>query len=150
VKDYKKYLSEEAANNVTKWLEKKKYQEYKPQLLEMIEAEKWQELEDAFFKVIEFGTGGRRGTTGIGSNRINKVTIGESAQALCSYIEKFEPEAKTKGIAVVCDTRLSSPELSRYVAEVVSGNGFKTYVYDGFRSTPQLSRTGKLFRCPAP
>lgn len=149
MKDYKKYLSEEAANNVTKWLEKKKYQEYKPQLLEMIEAEKWQELEDAFFKIIEFGTGGRRGTTGIGSNRINKVTIGESAQALCSYIEKFEPEAKTKGIAVVCDTRLSSPELSRYVAEVVSGNGFKTYVYDGFRSTPQLSFTVRELKCAA-
>ena len=78
-----KHLSTEAIKNVSAWLNEPKYAEYRAELVAMIEAEKWQVLEDAFFKVIEFGTGGRRGTTGVGSNRINRVTIGESAQALC-------------------------------------------------------------------
>jgi len=133
------HLSESAVKNVLAWLNEAKYQEYKDDLIKMIETGQWQELEDSFFKVIEFGTGGRRGTTGIGSNRINKVTIGESAQALCEYIKTFDADAAQKGIAIACDTRLSSPELSRYTAQVCAANGFKTYLFDSFRSTPELS-----------
>ncbi len=133
------HLSGSAVKNITAWLEEPKYSEYRSELMEMIEAEKWQELEDSFFKVIEFGTAGRRGTTGIGSNRINNVTIGESAQALCIYARSFDDKATDKGIVIACDTRLSSPELSRYVARVCAANGFKTYLFDNFRSTPELS-----------
>ncbi len=132
-------LSESAAANVIVWLEKPKYAEYRFELEQLILDEKWHELEDAFFKVIEFGTGGRRGTTGVGSNRINRVTIGESAQALCVYAKHHDESAPEKGIVIACDTRLSSDELSSYVAEVCAGNGFKTYLFDGFRSTPELS-----------
>ncbi len=132
-------LSESAAANVIDWLEKPKYAEYRFELEQLILDEKWHELEDAFFKVIEFGTGGRRGTTGVGSNRINRVTIGESAQALCVYAKHHDESAPEKGIVIACDTRLSSDELSIYVAEVCAGNGFKTYLFDGFRSTPELS-----------
>ena len=139
MKDYRGYLSESAANNVNEWLNQPKYAEYRAELQEMIEAERWQDLEDAFFKVIEFGTGGRRGTTGVGSNRINKVTIGESAQALCQYAKSFDPDAPKKGVVIACDTRLSSPELSRYAAQVCAANGFKTYIFDSFRATPELS-----------
>ena len=135
------HLSESAVKNVLAWLNEAKYQEYKDDLIKMIETGQWQEIEDSFFKVIEFGTGGRRGTTGIGSNRINKVTIGESAQALCEYIKTFDADAAQKGIAIACDTRLSSPELSRYTAQVCAANGFKTYLFDSFRSTPELSFT---------
>lgn len=135
----RKHLSEASVANITKWLTEPIYAEYKAELEEMIRTEQWQQLEDAFFKVIEFGTGGRRGTTGPGSNRINKVTIGESAQALCLYAKQFDPEAPSKGIAIACDTRLSSPELSRYAAQVCAGNGFKTYIFESFRSTPELS-----------
>ena len=119
-------LSADAIANINKWLDEPKYKEYKSELEDMIAKEKWQELEDAFFKVIEFGTGGRRGTTGIGSNRINRVTIGESAQALCSYVQNFDPDAAEKGVVIACDTRLTSPELSRYTAQVCAANGFKT------------------------
>jgi phosphoglucomutase len=134
-----KNLSNEAAKNVSLWLEQPKYREYRDELVEMIEAEKWQELEDAFFKIIEFGTAGRRGTTGVGSNRINKVTMGESAQALCVYARSLEEVATKKGVVIACDTRLSSPELSIYVAQVCAANGFTTYLFDNFRSTPELS-----------
>lgn len=134
-----KHLSADAVANIRDWLEKPKYTEYRTEVEQMINEERWQDLEDAFFKVIEFGTGGRRGTVGVGSNRINRVTIGESAQALCAYAKTFDSDASDKGVVIACDTRLSSPELSQYVAQVCAANGFKTYLFDGFRSTPELS-----------
>lgn len=135
----REHLSRDAATNIDQWLDEEKYSEYKSELEQMIADEKWQDLEDAFFKVVEFGTAGRRGTTGIGSNRINRVTIGESAQALCEYVRKADPDAPGKGIVIAYDTRLSSPELSKFTASVCAANGFKTYIFDSFRSTPELS-----------
>jgi len=142
-----KHLSPEARRNVEAWLNEAKYEEYRDELLELITTEKWEELEDAFFKVIEFGTGGRRGTTGIGSNRINRVTIGESALALCEYAAQADASVREKGVVIACDTRLSSPELSTYVAGVCAANGFKTYIFDSFRSTPELSFAVRHLGC---
>lgn len=132
-------LSKASIGNINNWLTEPKYIEYKSELQSMIDDGKWQELEDAFFKVIDFGTGGRRGMTGLGSNRINRVTIGESAQALCIYSKSLDEYAPEKGVVIAYDTRLSSPELSRYTAQVCAANGFKTYIFDSFRSTPELS-----------
>lgn len=132
-------VSSAAEENIIHWLTEPKYAEYADDLRAMIVDKKWDILEDAFFKVLEFGTGGRRGVTGIGSNRINKVTIGESAQALCSYAASFDPSAPGKGIVIACDTRLTSEELSKYAASVCAANGFKTYIFDRFRATPELS-----------
>lgn len=134
-----KNLSEAAAKNVSEWLNESKYALYRDDLVRMIEAGEWKQLEDSFFKVLEFGTAGRRGTTGIGPNRINKVTIGESAQALCEYAKSIDVDAPQKGMVIACDTRLSSPELSKYTAQVCAANGFKTYLFDSFRATPELS-----------
>lgn len=142
-------LSKAAIVNINKWLSEPKYVEYKPELESLVEAGDWKALEDAFFKVIEFGTGGRRGTTGVGSNRINKVTIGESAQALCEHALSFDKGAGAKGIVIACDTRLSSPELSRYTAQVIAANGFKAYIFDSFRSTPELSFAVRELGCAA-
>lgn len=147
--DFTTHVSDAAAKNIQAWLTESKYAEYTPELEVMIAEERWQELEDAFFKVIEFGTGGRRGTTGVGSNRINRVTIGESAQALCTYALSFDPDAPKKGIAIACDTRLTSPELSRYTAQVCAANGFKTYLFESFRSTPELSFAVRELGCAA-
>lgn len=132
-------LSSEAIKNITIWLNEPKYDEYASELETLIANEDWKVLEDSFFKVIEFGTGGRRGTTGVGSNRINRVTIGESAQALCEYALSSDKDAADKGVVIAYDTRLSSPELSRYAAQVCAANGFKTYLFESFRSTPELS-----------
>jgi len=137
--DLSQRLSPEAVKNITVWLNEPKYAQYHNDLVEMINQGHWEELENAFFKVIEFGTGGRRGMTGIGSNRINRVTIGESAQALCEYAKSHNPEAPQKGVVIACDTRLSSPELSKYTAQVCAAAGFKTYLFEDFRSTPELS-----------
>lgn len=141
------HVSQEAYANITTWLNGPKYAEYREELERMIADERWQELEDAFFKVIEFGTGGRRGTTGVGSNRINRVTMGESAQALCMYATSVDPEAPNKGVAIACDTRLSSDELSTYIASVCAANGFKTYIFESFRSTPELSFAVRQLGC---
>ncbi|NTW61322.1 phospho-sugar mutase [Candidatus Saccharibacteria bacterium] len=142
-------LSKSAIDNINQWMTQSKYAEYKAQLEAMIQSEAWQDLEDSFFKVIEFGTGGRRGKTGIGSNRINKVTIGESAQALCSYALSFDPGAAKKGIVIAYDTRITSPELSKFTAQVVAANGFKTYIFDSFRATPELSFAVRHLGCIA-
>ncbi len=140
------HLSKDAVANITTWLNEPKYAEYKRELETLIANEEWKSLEDSFFKVVEFGTGGRRGTTGIGSNRINRVTIGESAQALCEYAIKADSDAPAKGVVIAYDTRLSSPELSRYVAEVCAASGFKVYIFDSFRSTPELSFAVRHFK----
>lgn len=137
--NFESHVSSSATTNIKTWLHQSKYKEYVLELEQMIADEKWQELEDSFFKVIEFGTGGRRGHTGVGSNRINRVTIGESAQALCEYAASFDDQASQKGIVIACDTRLSSPELSQYTAQVCAAAGFKTYIFESFRSTPELS-----------
>lgn len=132
-------VSAQAEANIVKWLTQPKYADYVDELSQMIQEGRWQELEDAFFKEIEFGTGGRRGTTGVGSNRINRITIGESAQALCQYAASFDNEAPKKGVVIACDTRLSSHELSTFTAQVCVANGFKVFLFDRFRATPELS-----------
>lgn len=137
--DLREHLSENAAQNVQEWLTEQKFSEYKPELEAMIAAGRWGELEDAFFTKIEFGTAGVRGTTGLGSNRISKVTIGEATQALTEYISRLDSDAKERGIVIAYDTRLTSGELSRFAAEVCAGNQVKAYLFESFRSTPELS-----------
>ena len=132
-------VSKDAYKNIEKWLNGDKYSDYHQEIKDLIESENWPELEDAFFKDIEFGTGGRRGKTGAGSNRINKVTVGESAQALAVYAKKFNPELAKKGMVIACDTRLTSEELSKRCASVAAANGFKVYIFESYRSTPELS-----------
>ena len=133
-------LSQEAQKNVDIWLTDAKYAEYKPELEKLIANEDWKTLEDSFFMTIPFGTGGRRGKVGIGSNRINKATIGESAQGLCDYVvaELGEP-AKQSGIVIAHDTRTTSREFAEYTASIIAANGFTTYLFDSFRATPELS-----------
>ncbi len=143
------HLSKNALANITKWLEHPKYVDYRQELIGLIQGEKWDVLEDSFFKVLEFGTAGRRGEVGIGSNRINLITVGESAQALCEYAAQFVQGAKQKGIVIAYDTRLSSVDLSQQAASVCAANGFKTYIFDGFRSTPELSFAVRELGCAA-
>ncbi len=131
------------------WLTEPKYKLYRDELTALIAEKQWKTLEDGFFQVLAFGTGGRRGTTGIGPNRINKVTIGESAQALCLYAQSHDPGAAEKGIVIACDTRLSSEELSTFAAQVCAANGFKTYRFESFRSTPELSFAVRHLGCAA-
>ena len=98
-------------------------------------------LEDAFYKDLDFGTGGMRGIMGVGTNRINQYTLGKSTQGLSDYLKKkFTGEIKT---VIAYDCRKNSKSLARKVAEVFSANDIKVYLYSDLRSTPQLSFTVK-------
>ena len=98
-------------------------------------------LEDAFYKDLDFGTGGMRGIMGVGTNRINQYTLGKSTQGLSDYLKKkFTGEIKT---VIAYDCRKNSKSLARKVAEVFSANDIKVYLYSNLRSTPQLSFTVK-------
>ncbi|MEK7499400.1 MAG: phospho-sugar mutase, partial [Patescibacteria group bacterium] len=133
-------LSEAANTTIEKWLTEEKYSEYKTELEKLIVNEDWKTLEDSFFTSIPFGTGGRRGTVGIGSNRINKITIGESAQGLTNYlVEQIGDNSKKQGIVIAHDTRTTSREFAEYVASIFAANGFTTYLFNSFRATPELS-----------
>lgn len=143
-------LSASAKKNILQWLTHKKYLPYVSELEELIQKQQWQTLEDAFFRVIPFGTGGRRGTVGIGSNRINDITVGEVAQALCTYLEGLHgSDVKQQGIVVAYDSRNTSEHFTKLIAEVCAGNGFKVYVYTDVRSTPQLSYSVRSLKTAA-
>lgn len=142
-------LSPDAVKNLQVWLEDKKYQTFWPEIERLLSGSDWQELEDGFFKVLEFGTAGRRGKTGVGPNRINRITIGESTQGLCQYLAKNDQSSKARGIVVAHDTRLTSRDLAVFAAQVAAGNGFKVYLFDDFRATPELSFAVRYLKAAA-
>jgi phosphoglucomutase len=97
------------------------------------------ELTDSFYRDLEFGTGGLRGIMGVGTNRMNKYTVGMATQGLANYLKKSFPEVKEISLAIAHDCRNNSPFFARLSAEVLSANGMKVYLFDGLRPTPQLS-----------
>src|SRR3989339_399753 len=136
-----KGLVENAFLNIQKWLEDDEYVEFKSDILDLIEKEDIDELNDAFYKVIPFGTGGRRGKMGVGTNRINARTIAESAQGFSDYLIDYFGinQAKIRGVVVTYDIRHNSEKFAKIAASVFAANNIKVYFYEGVRSTPQLS-----------
>ena len=131
-----KNLSYSAKENVINWLSENRYSEYKEELLQLITQENWTELEEAFYKKIDFGTAGRRGVVGVGTNRINNITIRETAQGICDFIVKYKLNKK---ITIGWDGRNSSKELALNFAKVVVANGIEPIVAKEPCSTPELS-----------
>ena len=122
------------------WLTQDRYAPYLPKVLEHIELEKWQALDDAFWTIIPFGTGGRRGRMhDIGSNAINDRTIGESAQGLADYILQMPKSIAPLSCAIAYDTRHKSRHFAELCASIMVANGFHVYFLDDYRATPQLS-----------
>jgi len=137
-----------ALGNINSWLTEPKYAEYVPQLAEHIEAEKWQELDDAFWTIIPFGTGGRRGRMyPIGSNTINDRTIGESAQGLAEHVKSQTGNDGNLSCAIAYDTRHRSEHFARLCAEVMVAAGLKVFFLQGHRSTPELSFAVRFKNC---
>ena len=104
-------------------------------------------LEDAFYRNLEFGTGGLRGTMGVGTNRMNKYTVGMATQGLANYIKTH-----VKGEASVCisyDARNNSELFARISADVLSNNGIKVYLFEGLRPTPELSYSIRVKKATA-
>ncbi|KOP77481.1 phospho-sugar mutase [Priestia megaterium] len=111
--------------------------ELKEELLIMKEDDK--QAEDAFYKNLEFGTGGMRGELGPGTNRLNVYMVRKATEGLAYYIEESGEEAKKKGVVVAYDSRHKSPVFALEVAKVLGQHGIKTYVFDELRPTPELS-----------
>ncbi|BAO56609.1 phospho-sugar mutase [Nonlabens marinus] len=103
---------------------------------------------ESFYKNLEFGTGGMRGIMGVGTNRINKYTLGKNTQGLSEYLKKSFPDEQIK-VAIAYDCRHNSKELSLTVAEVLSANGIVVYLFPELRPTPLLSYTVKRKECHA-
>ncbi len=103
-------------------------------------------LEDAFYKDLEFGTGGMRGVMGVGSNRVNKYTFGTATQGLANYLKLSFPSAPLK-VAIAHDCRNNSKSFARMVAEILSANGIKAYLFEDLRPTPQLSFAVRELGC---
>jgi len=112
-------------------------QELKKELVIMKEDEK--KAEDAFYKNLEFGTGGMRGELGPGTNRLNIYMVRKATEGLACYIEENGEEAKKRGVVVAYDSRHKSPEFALEVAKVLGQHGIKTYIFNELRPTPELS-----------
>jgi phosphoglucomutase len=106
------------------------------------------ELEDSFYRNLEFGTGGMRGIMGPGTNRINKYTLGKATQGLSDYLKAQFPGEEIK-VAIAYDCRNNSDTLSKVVADVFSANGIKVYLFSELRPTPELSFAVKYYNCHA-
>ena len=134
------------------------FEAYRPQIEHLIESEAWDTLLDCFHQVIPFGTGGRRGEVGVGPNRINPWTIQSSAQGHAQFLAaRYGDEARRRGVVLAYDVRrfetsrifdddrpnpvrgLDCKDLALAAASVYCANGLTTYLFDGIRTTPELS-----------
>jgi phosphoglucomutase len=104
------------------------------------------ELEDSFYKNLEFGTGGMRGIMGVGTNRINKYTLGKNTQGLSNYLKKAFPNEKLKA-AIAFDCRHNSKAFAKIVANVFSANHIEVFLFEDLRPTPELSFSLKYLNC---
>lgn len=105
-----------------------------------------EEIQESFYKDLEFGTGGMRGVMGVGTNRINKYTLGKNTQGLSNYMHKVFANQPLK-VAIAYDCRHNSKELAKVVADVFSANGIKVFLFEDLRPTPELSFAVKHLDC---
>lgn len=138
-------ITEHSARTMRDWLTQPRYSEFAGELATRIdraaeEPAAWKELDDVYWTVIPFGTGGRRGRMyPVGSNAINDRTIGESAQGLADYVGSVMPAGEEPTCAIAYDTRHRSEHFAKLCAEVLLAAGFRIFFLRGFRSTPELS-----------
>ena len=104
------------------------------------------ELTDSFYKDLEFGTGGLRGLIGIGSNRMNRYTVGTATQGLANYLNKAFPN-EAISVAIAYDSRIKSDTFAGIIADIFSSNGITVYLFDSLRPTPELSFAIRLLKC---
>ena len=129
-----------------KWCESSAFdEETKNELLEIKDNDA--EIEDRFYKELEFGTAGLRGIIGAGTNRMNKYVVGKATQGLANYILK--QGTQDKGVAISYDSRRMSPEFSKHAALVLNANGIKTYLFESLRPVPELSFAVRELGCTA-
>src|SRR6476619_3007786 len=104
------------------------------------------DLEDAFYKELEFGTGGLRGIMGVGTNRMNRYTVGMATQGYANYLIKSFPDTQVS-IAIAHDSRNNSRFFAETAANVFAANGIKVFLFDSLRPTPELSFAIRSLKC---
>ncbi len=141
-----KNLDSSVQKKIDQWLEGSYDENSKQEIRSLIDQNKFEELTDAFYKDLEFGTGGLRGIMGVGSNRVNKYTFGVATQGFSNFLKKTYPDQQIK-VAIAHDCRNNSDTLAKVVADVFSANGIKVYFFEGLRPTPELSYAVRELNC---
>lgn len=137
-------LSSEIQSKISNWQQDFFDQETKDEITKL--QENPEELEDRFYKDLEFGTGGMRGVMGVGANRINKYTLGRNTQGLSDYLKQLYTEEKLK-VAIAYDCRHNSKFFAKIVADVFSANDIEVFLFEDLRATPELSFAVKHLNC---
>lgn len=140
-------LDPSTQERVDKWLDGNYDADTKSAIKQLIDAGNTTELTDSFYRDLEFGTGGLRGVLGVGSNRMNRYTVGAATQGLCNYINATFPGQDDISVAIAHDSRRMSPEFARLVADIFSANGIKVYLFSSLRPTPELSFAIRQLGC---
>lgn len=133
-----KELDQNVQNRVNAWLEGNYDEETQSEIRNMLDEGKYDELTDAFYKDLEFGTGGLRGIMGVGTNRVNRYTLGMATQGLSNYLKKVYPDEEISA-AIAHDSRNNATKFAQVVADVFSANGIKVFYFESLRPTPELS-----------
>ena len=120
------------------WLKNEYFDEQAKSELKSIAKDK-KEIEDRFYKDLEFGTGGLRGKIGMGTNRMNIYTVSRSTQGLADYLIQKDLSYPAQGVVIAYDSRHKSPEFAKTAALVLAANNIKTFLFEDLRSTPELS-----------
>ncbi len=134
----KEIVSEEVMQKAQSWLNGNYDDASKQTILDMMENDT-QELTECFYKDLEFGTGGLRGIMGVGTNRMNKYTVGMATQGLANYLKKMFADRDRIAVVIAYDCRNNNTFFSQISADVLSANGIKVYQFDALRPTPELS-----------
>lgn len=140
-------MSPETTQKIATWLNGN-YDESTKNTIQSLQASNPSELEESFYKNLEFGTGGLRGIMGVGTNRINKYTIGMATQGFANYLSKTYPGEKVS-VAIGHDSRNNSRFFAETTAQVFAANGFKAYIFETLRPTPELSFAIRHLGCKA-
>ncbi|MEE1119632.1 MAG: phospho-sugar mutase [Bacteroidales bacterium] len=130
-------LDENAVLNAEKWLNTSIDEQAKQEIISLRE-NNVNEFNDAFYRTLEFGTGGLRGIMGIGTNRMNKYIVAMTTQGFCNYIAENNQGKQIKTV-ISYDSRNNSREFAKITARVMAANGFKVYLFEDIRPTPELS-----------
>ena len=141
------HIEQSILNKVNEWLTPT-FDEVTHEAIKEMMTSAPKELEESFYKNLEFGTGGMRGVMGIGTNRINKYTLGKNTQGLSDYLYKSFPNEPLK-VAIAYDCRHNSDTLAKVVADVFSANGIHVYLFSDMRPTPELSFAVRYLNCHA-
>ena len=139
-------IDESAKTNALSWLEGA-YDEATKQAIRDMAENNPNELNESFYRHLEFGTGGLRGIMGVGTNRMNRYTVAMATQGLANYVKKCFPNEAELRAAISHDSRNHSREFAEITANVLAANGFMVYLFDGMRPTPELSFAVRHYHC---